>query len=436
MSEVSQANDIVSEGAQNALEGIFKQIDADKDTLSDKESQWLKKTLSKLETKNPALIPVLEERLKVNKELQNLKAEILTSVPLNEKGKIKKLANKPKRFYETLIRELQEESLPDNSLDEHKNQQNSAENVETPVAQMKASDLLKQSFENLQSTFLVENGDGTFTVDFKGNYAAKARLGAGDLFPKADFLVIDGVVGKLSVTLSGKVGFKDASGKYLPIFGGEKISPQATEEQKQSLAGIAGIPAGKTVEDLQTSFQKKIEFSEKAATLSESEIDNGENLKGQALLDDPEFSQKLNRVCSHLGVNRTDMELVMRKESGINPKALNPTGGATGLIQFMPKTAWGLGTTTGELRSMSGVDQLDYVKKYFEPYAKRLKNAGDLYMVTFYPYALNKSDNFIVGSEKSDGWARKVAQQNPGIANYSDKEGYITKSAFKKYVYT
>ncbi len=35
----------------------------------------------------------------------------------------------------------------------------------------------------------------------------------------------------------------------------------------------------------------------------------------------------------------------MMAESGLNPKVVNRTTGATGLIQFIPKTALGLGTT-------------------------------------------------------------------------------------------
>ena len=44
---------------------------------------------------------------------------------------------------------------------------------------------------------------------------------------------------------------------------------------------------------------------------------------------------------------------------------LNAAGsGATGLIQFMPNTAEGLGTSTGELAGMSRARQMHYVEKY------------------------------------------------------------------------
>jgi hypothetical protein len=47
-----------------------------------------------------------------------------------------------------------------------------------------------------------------------------------------------------------------------------------------------------------------------------------------------------------------------------SPAVPNKAGsGAVGLIQFMPSTAKGLGTSTEALKKMSAVQQLDFVKK-------------------------------------------------------------------------
>src|ERR1700741_706883 len=56
---------------------------------------------------------------------------------------------------------------------------------------------------------------------------------------------------------------------------------------------------------------------------------------------------------------------LIRFESGgtFNPAITNSIG-ATGLIQFMPTTAKGLGTTTDALRVMTFKQQLVYVDKY------------------------------------------------------------------------
>lgn len=105
---------------------------------------------------------------------------------------------------------------------------------------------------------------------------------------------------------------------------------------------------------------------------------------------------------------------------------------AIGLIQFMPDTAKSLGTSVKELRNMSNVKQLDYVKKYFYPYRNKITRFVDLYLVTFYPVALNKPDSFILGSEKSSSFAKKVYEQNKGIDQNGD--GLISVSDFKKWI--
>ena len=49
----------------------------------------------------------------------------------------------------------------------------------------------------------------------------------------------------------------------------------------------------------------------------------------------------------------------MNSESGLNSRAQNKKGGASGLIQFMPETARALDTTTVALRELAPEQQLD-----------------------------------------------------------------------------
>ena len=91
------------------------------------------------------------------------------------------------------------------------------------------------------------------------------------------------------------------------------------------------------------------------------------------------FLQKVRLICAKLGIEPDWLMFVMNSESGLNPAAYNPNGGASGLIQFMPDTAKGLGTTTEALRKMSNVAQLDYVYKYFYPYRGKMSSLYDLY---------------------------------------------------------
>lgn len=80
-----------------------------------------------------------------------------------------------------------------------------------------------------------------------------------------------------------------------------------------------------------------------------------------------------------------------------SPSIKNAAGsGATGLIQFMPATARGLGTTDLQLANMSAVDQLDYVEKYFRPYASRIKTMADMYMAILAPAHIGKPDDYVL----------------------------------------
>jgi hypothetical protein len=67
--------------------------------------------------------------------------------------------------------------------------------------------------------------------------------------------------------------------------------------------------------------------------------------------------------------------------------------GATGLIQFMPKTARSLGTTTEELALMSEVERLWYVQEYLRPYYHRIKSLSDMYMAILAPIAIGRPDD-------------------------------------------
>ena len=103
----------------------------------------------------------------------------------------------------------------------------------------------------------------------------------------------------------------------------------------------------------------------------------------------------------------------MAFESGetFSPSIKNAAGsGATGLIQFMPSTARGLGTSTEALASMSAVQQLDYVKKYFMPHKGRLKTHEDVYMSILYPAAV--------------GRGAQSALFASGTKNYSQNKGF------------
>ena len=111
-----------------------------------------------------------------------------------------------------------------------------------------------------------------------------------------------------------------------------------------------------------------------------------------------EFTEKVNNISGELRIDPNWLMFVMWFESKLNPQAVNPISGATGLIQFMPNTARSLGTTTDVLKHMSNVQQLDYVFAYLRPYKGRMRSWVDVYLAVFYPKAMGKPD-FVITSD-------------------------------------
>lgn len=110
----------------------------------------------------------------------------------------------------------------------------------------------------------------------------------------------------------------------------------------------------------------------------------------------PEFSDKIIRIADQLRMPEDGADWLMACmawETGerFSSSVKNGAGsGATGLIQFMPTTARGLGTTTEALAKMSELDQLDYVYRYFLPYRGKLNSLADTYMAILWPAGIGK----------------------------------------------
>ena len=149
-------------------------------------------------------------------------------------------------------------------------------------------------------------------------------------------------------------------------------------------------------------------------------------------IQDPDFKKKLEKIAAALGTTPNAMLAVMKQESGVNPAAQNKQGGATGLIQFMPDTARRLGTTTDELAKMDGVQQLDYVYKYYKMTGVGDGSAGDLYMATFMPKYIGYPDHVVLGADGDSGFSGKVYAQNKGLDRNHD--GKITVGDVKSSV--
>ena len=145
---------------------------------------------------------------------------------------------------------------------------------------MAAKDLLGKSPAELQVLFLKKNGE----IDFHGNADAERHIGLGDLLePSQVWVKVDGVLGKRSFA-GKKVGYLTSGEQYLPIFGGEKVELLKDEDlitdEKKSYEKIR--PA--TDESV-----LKAHFLNDVIAFGEPEenINNGENLKRNALWENP-----------------------------------------------------------------------------------------------------------------------------------------------------
>ena len=149
------------------------------------------------------------------------------------------------------------------------------------------------------------------------------------------------------------------------------------------------------------------------------------------------FLRKVKQIAHNLGTNYKWLLAVMWSESRLRPDVVNSIG-CVGLIQFCPQTYKKWGLTAEQLRRMSAIEQLDYVYKYYKEWKEKgikFKSPEALYLTTFYPVALlkgwHKNKNYIIGSERSYQWAKKIGQQNKAFD--IDKDGYISIKDFRKY---
>lgn len=114
----------------------------------------------------------------------------------------------------------------------------------------------------------------------------------------------------------------------------------------------------------------------------------------------PQFIEEVEAIATRLGAQPEHLLAVMSFETGgsFSPSETNFIG-ATGLIQFIPATARGLGTSTAQLARMSAVEQLEFVEKYFaQPqYAGKLGTLEGVYSAVLSGTAIPDPDDTLPG---------------------------------------
>lgn len=138
--------------------------------------------------------------------------------------------------------------------------------------------------------------------------------------------------------------------------------------------------------------------------------------------DNPEdFISDLYVLSNKLNIKPEWLMEVMMTESRFRCDAVNPSTGASGLIQFMPLTATELGIDVYKIRQSNYKYQFKYIEKYIRNvkfrYGNRITNAETMYLAVFYPKALLQKDNlnhviFYKGS--------KSYKQNSGLDHNLD----------------
>lgn len=143
---------------------------------------------------------------------------------------------------------------------------------------------------------------------------------------------------------------------------------------------------------------------------------------------DEDFKGKVRAIAKDLSADPNWLMAVMAFETGgsFSPDEPNRSGsGAVGLIQFMPATALGLGTTTAKLSRMTAVDQLDYVAKYYARFANRMQNLGDAYLAVLWPPGVGRADSYVMWERDQGDYRREYnANRNLDV----NKDGKITRA--------
>ncbi len=140
----------------------------------------------------------------------------------------------------------------------------------------------------------------------------------------------------------------------------------------------------------------------------------------------PVFKAKVCMIAARLQTCPDYLMAAMAFETGetFDPAIHNAAGsGAIGLIQFMPRTAVGLGTSGAALAAMSAIDQLDYVDRYLTPYSGHMNTLVDLYVAILLPRAVGKADSTALFDVNVNAIAY---HQNKGIDR--DHDGKVTKA--------
>ena len=126
----------------------------------------------------------------------------------------------------------------------------------------------------------------------------------------------------------------------------------------------------------------------------------------------PAFKKRVLQMGDNLGLDPNYLMACMALATGntFNPNTYSAVG--VGLLPFHPQTVAVLGTTTETLAAMTPVQQLEYVERYFEPQAIRLKTLSDIYMAILWPRAVGKPEDYVLYTQNDNKITKAEAAAN------------------------
>lgn len=224
------------------------------------------------------------------------------------------------------------------------------------------------------------------------------------------------------------------------LFDSEKKVSTTFNELRTSIDGV-GKNFEEAINVFTTDFTKQVDGVE-VGTYSEEPIppEGGYQSAGRGIYapgkipekvkSDTAFTQGVTELAKKYKIPEDYLYAVMGFETGgtYDPAQKNmKDSGATGLIQFMPNTARGLGTSTDQLSKMSRAEQLKYVDKYFSGKGIEGGSLSDVYMSVLFPAAVGKPDDFVLfGKGAMSGFTGIAYEQNKGLD--LNKDGSVTKA--------
>ena len=192
--------------------------------------------------------------------------------------------------------------------------------------------------------------------------------------------------------------------------------PKTIRLTEQELKGLLSSILKMALGGDKNKVTSNISDDSKTTTTTDSSSIGKVSAKGQELLDNPIFKEKLKEISSAINIDEKSIIKLMKHESGLDPTIKNSIG-CVGLIQFCPgggapKTINGKSYSLEQLRYDLEA-QMDAIKDFWVSGYQRgkIKRPEDLYIYNFFPVAAGKPDDFVLQAKGLS--ATTVAKANP-----------------------